>query len=289
MAIKASIALMLDVGGRLITIAKDSPYRLAEGGLRGVEAADYRLSMENNALTDGGYIASEAFDAREISITFGVADKAHTEAHRRLLLRYLNPKRQVTLTVTRTGVTRKIQGRIDGEIEFEQPNIRENYLYVTVNLLCPDPWFYDPEPVTHEFKKAVPLLTFPFNSLAGVGVMSGLVWRSDELEVDNPGDDAMGILATIKANGAIKNPKLTLDGGDYVRLISTLNSGDTAKISTVPKQKNIWINEASALVYDRQSVFFSVPAGKHTLVLSADSGAENAATSVACYFKYLGV
>ncbi len=59
MAIKASITLVLNVGGRLITIAKDSPYRLAEGGLSGVEAADYSLSMEDNALTDGGYITRE--------------------------------------------------------------------------------------------------------------------------------------------------------------------------------------------------------------------------------------
>lgn len=289
MAIKANITLVLDMGGRLITIAKDSPYRLAEGGLSGIEAADYSLSMEDNALTDGGYITRESFEPREISITFGIADKANTEAHRRLLLRYLNPKKPVELTITRTGVTRKIQGRVDGAIEFEQPNIRENYLYVTVNLLCPDPWFYDPEPMVHEFKKAAPLLAFPFNSLAGVGVMAGLVWRSDELEVENTGDDAMGIVAAIVANGTVKNPKLTLDGGEYVRLISTLQGGDTAKISTLPKQKNIWINDKSALVYDRQSVFFSVPTGKHTLVLSADSGAENAATSVACYFKYLGV
>ena len=202
MAISADIKLVLDIGGRIITIAKDAPYRIAEGGLSGLEAADYKLTMEDKALTDGGYIAKERFEAREISITFGIADKKNTEAHRRLLLRRLNPKEPVTLTVTRTGITRKIEGKIDGAPEFAQDNIRENTIYVTVDLTCPDPWFYDPEPVVYEFRRAIPLLTFPFNSLAGVGIMSGLTWRSDKLEIENIGDDAMGIVAVISANGA---------------------------------------------------------------------------------------
>ena len=286
----ATLEIVLDVGGYQIRIAKDSPYRIAENGTRGLESGEYRLDLEENAVTDGGYITWEHFEPRPIELTFGISDKKNTEAYRRLLLRYLNPKRPVTLTVTRTGVTRRIEGKIDGELEFSQPNIVQDTLYVTVSIICPDPWFRAAEGAeVLRFEKAVPLFTFPFNSLSGVGVMAGLVWRSDELTIVNDGDDAMGIVATISATGQIKNPKITLDGGEYVRLITVLETGDEAKISTVPKQKNVWLNGQSAVVYDRTSVFFQVPTGEHTLVLSADAGAENAATTVECQLKYLGV
>lgn len=289
MAIDASITLVLDMGGHMVRIAKDSPYRLAQDGVKGLEAAENMLTLKQNAQVDGGYIEKEAFQARNITITFVVDDRANTEAHRRLLLRYLNPKQQGTLTVTRSGVTRKIGCKIDGAIEFLQPNIREDRLKVTVNLICPDPWFYEEQATEYEFKNVKPLFTFPFNSLVGVGIMSGLVWRSDELTVENAGDDAMGILLTIQAQGEIRNPKVTLDDGEYIRLLTVLQSGDKAQISTIPKKKDIWINEERALVYDRQSVFFSVPTGKHTLKISADNGVEHAVTKMECSLKYLGV
>ena len=40
MAIDASITLVLDMGGHMVRIAKDSPYRLAQDGVKGLEAAD---------------------------------------------------------------------------------------------------------------------------------------------------------------------------------------------------------------------------------------------------------
>lgn len=289
MAIKPEIILNLVIGQRAVRIAKDSPYRLLAGGLSGIESAGYRITLGENALTDGGYITREAFEPREISISFCVDDKENTEAHRQMLLRYLNPKQKVTLHITRSGVTRKIEGQIDGEIIFEQPNIMQDRLKVSLNLLCPDPWFYDEQPFALEFKKVAPLLTFPFNSLEGVGIMSGLVWRTGEMDITNPGDDAMGIQAEIMARGEIVNPRLSLDDGQYVRLLTVMKAGDRAEISTIPKQKDIKINGKSSFLYDRKSAFFSIPPGKHTLTILADSGAENAATEVLCYVKYLGV
>lgn len=282
------IILTLRFGDKEIRIAKDSVFRLLAGGLKGVEAADYELSTEKSAGMDGEYVQTEKFGPRSIGIEFSVADRARTEDYRDLLMRYINPRREGTLIVERNGVRRKIGVKMDGRMEFDQANIITDRLHVSLNLFCPDPWFYDAEETERGFIAHAPLLTFPFNSVVGVGITSGATWTTDALTINNDGDAPMGVMVDIVADGPITNPGVKLDD-KAIKAICSMQGGDKLHISTVERQKTIELNDGVLLNYDRQSVFFQVPPGNHTLIITADSGVDKATSKVTYAMRYLGV
>lgn len=186
---------------------------------------------------------------------------------------------------------RDYSGKVNGSITFSQPNIKRDFLHTTVNLICPDPWFYDTEETVKEFKQAVPLLTFPFNSIKNVGITSGVFYRSELATVNNTGDTDIGVVIEVEAMGAVSNPMaILLDGlGTGVSTIVNMNTGDKLAISTIPRQKSIKLNGQNVFLFERSSVFFQLPRGETTIQVTATAGASNMINSIRYRLKYLGV
>lgn len=281
------ITLKMAFGETVIEISKNSVYRLLAGGLTGIEAAEYLVSLDENAIIDGAYVTSKKFAPRNIGISFCVTDRKNSETYRSFLISAMNPQRPGVLTVERNGVSRKINFEVNGAPNFTQDNIMTDRLRVSINLICPDPWFYDSQEHDEDMKMVVPLLTFPFNSLQGIGITSGTVWASDSMEIDNTGDGPIGVVVEITANGPVSNPYIMCNG-QYVRAICNMETNDVLEISTVERQKDIQINGESLVNYDRKSVFFELPEGTSTLQFGAASGANNATSKVKYTLKYLG-
>lgn len=282
------ITLKMIFGDTVVEISKNSVYRLLAGGLTGTEAAEYLVSLDENALIDGSYVTSEKFSPRNIGINFCVTDRANSETYRKFLISCINPQKPGVLIVDRNGVSRKINFMVNGAPIFTQNNIVTDRLHVNLNLICPDPWFYDSEENESDMVETVPLLTFPFNSLQGVGITSGTRWHSESMEVNNTGDGPIGIVVEITANGAIKNPYIMCNG-EYVKAIYSMATNDVMEFSTIQRQKDIRINGESLVNYDRKSVFFELPVGTSTIQVGAVSGAGNATTKIRYALKYLGV
>ena len=91
---------------------------------------------------------------------------------------------------------------------------------------------------------------------------------------------------TVEDDGT--NIKITMNG-QYVRVIKTMAIGDTIQIDTNKGQKNIYFNGESQFIFDRKSIFFQLPVGENTIVISADAGIKDAKASFTYSFKYLGV
>lgn len=282
------ITLKLHFGETVIEISKNSVYRLLAGGLTGTEAAEYLVSLDENALIDGSYVVSEKFSPRNIGISFCVTDRKNSETYRSYLISAINPQKTGSLVVERNGVSRKINFIVNGAPIFTQNNIVSDRLKANINLICPDPWFYDSEENESDMVETVPLLTFPFNSLQGIGVTSGTVWHAESVVINNTGDGPIGIVAEIIANGAIQNPYI-MCGGKYVKAICNMVANDVIEFSTIQRKKDIRINGESLVNYDRKSVFFELPIGTSTLQFGATSGAENATVKIRYSLKYLGV
>ena len=283
------IKLIINIGGEQIIIARDSVYRLLAGGITGIESADLETVMSEYAAMDGGYIDAVRVPPRHISVLFAVDERKQTEELRKKLIAFFSPRKQGTLIVERANRSRKIRFYLSEQPEFIQDNIIDDRLHVRVNMICPDPYFEDVTPTTVNFMKPLPLLTFPFNSLAGVGITAGVLEITDTTTLVNNGDMPVGIICDITANGGtVTNPKITMNG-QYVRVIKALAIGDTIQIDTNKGQKNIYFNGESQFIFDRKSIFFQLPVGENTIVISADAGIKDAKASFTYSFKYLGV
>lgn len=283
-----SITLTLLFGNETITIAKNSVYRLLAGGLHGVSAADYLVSLDESALIDGGYVSAEKFLPRNINIAFSVTDLKNSETYREYLVSTINPLKAGTLIIGRSGVTRKINFKVQGAPTFEQNNIFVDRLHVYLNLVCPDPWFHDVSESEADFVETVPLLTFPFNSIQGAGITAGTIHRSTSTTVNNTGDAPTGVTVTIVANDTVTNPYVQL-GTQKITANCVMDTNDKIQFSTVSGAKDIRLNGAQVLNYSRQSVFFDLPLGKSTIEVGAKSGAKSMSATVRYALKYLGV
>ena len=125
--------------------------------------------------------------------------------------------------------------------------------------------------------------------MAGVGITAGILVVTDTATLVNDGDVPVGIVCDITASGGtVTNPKITMNG-QYVRVIKTLEIGDTLSIDTNQGRKDIYFNGESQFIFDRKSVFFQLPVGENTIVVSADAGIKDAKASFTYSFKYLGV
>lgn len=281
------ITFVLELGGRTLTISKKSVFRLI--GFDGIEASDIAIIVAENGSVDGGYIQSVQVVPRSITIEFAIADFQRTEELRLWLIKFFTPKVKGTLTVSRGGVSRRIGYNLAARPEFRQTNITQDRLLVSVSLICPDPYFYDIIPGEVRFLTYTPVASFPLTSMAAVGVTTGLMTVTDTAVVENNGDAPVGIICEITAaGGPVSNPKI-LCNGNYVRVIKEMTMGDTVKVDTRERRKNIYVNGNSEFIFDRTSVFFSLPVGKNTLTISADTGLTNAATTVSYTLKYYGV
>lgn len=282
------IIFSLVCGASTLLISRASVYRLMS--YDGIESTDIELNTANNAIMDGGYVQSTRLGMRSINIKFAVSDKAQTETLRAVLISFFKPKSEYTLYVTRNGVTRRIYCNLSSRPDFEQPNIIYDWLQVSINLTCPNPYFLDETDTTEQYLVYQALLNFPVTFFPGGGLTTGVQVTSNTISIVNSGDEEIGVIIDILADkGSITNPKITLDGVDYVKVVTVLTQGSTLTIDTRPGKKDILIDDVSSFIYDITSVFFSVPVGTHTLVISADAGVTNADASFTYALKYLGV
>ena len=53
------ITIKMIFGSTVVEISKSSVYRLLAGGLTGTESADYLVSLDEDAMVDGGYVTQK--------------------------------------------------------------------------------------------------------------------------------------------------------------------------------------------------------------------------------------
>ena len=98
-----------------------------------------------------------------------------------------------------------------------------------------------------------------------------------------------GIIATVRANGGdVVNPVISC-GDLYIKCPITLNDGDELVIDTRPKMKNIYKNGERFFTFDKNSTFFTLPAGESVMSVKCDSGGEYIDAVIEFTALYLGI
>lgn len=280
--------MYINSDGEILTIRQAKPYFL--------EKMDGTGSIRNTVNTfkapeqDGAFYVSSTLDMRNITLEGTIvaenADKAYEL--RKDFLRFFSPKK--------SGVLRYRDRQISCIVEEAAltVSVRERIPKFFLSLLCPSPFFETLEEVRQELASWDALLEFALEIPVG-GVELGARQPSQIIAVDNIGDVSCGCEIVFKALGSVTNPELLhLDTGEYVRILTTMSSGDEFHIYTHFAGKRvisiIGTTQSNAFyLLDTDSDFFQLAPGINNLRYDASVNLELLDVSIYYRPQFLGV
>lgn len=270
-----------------LEISPESECRLVENGFTGFSSTGFDVKISSYASSVGGYAQRRRFAEREITLTFEI-ERSVTDELRRKIVTMMNPTVDCELEVEMFGVRRVIDVIPCDEAVFSRATFYD-LTEVTLSFVAPTVFFRDTSTISVKFLDACPMLTFPMNFMSGAGTVSGMYRTVDRTKMKNPGDWECGIIAAVRANGGnVVNPVISC-GDLYIKCPITLNDGDELVIDTRPKMKNIYKNGERFFTFDKNSTFFTLPAGESVLSVTCDSGGEYIDAEIEFTALYLGI
>ncbi len=281
--------ICLTSGVHTLEIAPDAPCRLIAGGLCGFDCTTLDVKVRSYAARSGGYPERRRFAERDLCVMFEIdADEEETEEIRRKIVTMMNPAVTCELTVDIYGAQRTIPVIPCGEAVFVRDTMYDRP-EVSLEFVAPDVFFRAAEPVEIPFRDPVALLTAPFTFYEGAGMTTGIFRTTGTAHLTNEGDADCGIVVEIIADGgAVVAPGIS-SGDAFVKCPVTLADGDTLVIDTRERLKNIYLNGERYFSFDRQSRFFSLPAGKNTVSVTCDAGEEYIRAKISYVPLYFGI
>ena len=281
MSREKDMILKFESGGQSILAGGDYDFKIKKA--EGFEASDYEFSTAANAQIDGISVTGRRTAARELTVEIECGD-----SERGRIIAFHNPKRSGKLTATINGRTRWIMYEVK-RFRFLQENLYDPLVY-QLTMTCPQPYFLDMSDFGKDLAAYIPLYAFPFVWLTGRDYTSEYRQFSTNFLVVNRGDVDTGMKVTFIAKDAVKNPKLYLQDGQYIRVIVDLEKGDQLTIETNKGKKSITLNRVNIINrIDRQSTFIGLEPGENTLTYTADDGYMNLEVRLYYTPMYLGV
>lgn len=239
---------------------------------------------------DGAFFVSSTLDMRNITVEGTIVAATQAEAYelRKNFLRFFSPKKPGTL------IFRDRQISCVVEEAALTVSIRERIPKFFLSLLCPSPFFETLDEVRQELASWDALLEFALEIPVG-GIEFGLRQPSQIIAVDNIGDVLCGCEIIFKAAGPVTNPELLhLDTGEFIRILTTMNSGDEFHIYTHFAGKRVVSviggTESNAFyLLDSNSNFLQLSPGMNNLRYDATNNLQLLDVSVYYRPQFLGV
>ena len=279
--------IIISCRDRSFEISPDSAAHLTEGGLVGFDMAGFDVTVCPYAAQHGGYAQKRRFAERELSLSFEI-DKSDEAEARRALVSMLDPRYDCTIDVTLRGVRRTITAIPCDTPVFRRPTFSD-LTAVTLYFTAPTVFFSGAKEESLKLHDCAGLLTFPMNFMSGAGLTAGFYRVYGSGTIENTGDVECGFVAKITAEGGtVVNPTIAL-GDSFIRCPLTLADGDTLTVDTRPKMKNILLNGERCFIFDKRSEFFTLPAGKSEISVTADRGEEFIGAVIEFKPNYCGV
>ena len=281
------ITIKITVDGQEITVGKNAPYKLLSHS--GLDNAAFEVSVQASGATDGGYIQSARISSRTVTVSFDIVGN-QADALRLALTRLFTPHKQVTLTVTRANVTRKISG-VFSMVTVTQGNIYENPT-VQLTIMCPNPYFVSIDNFGRNLAEKTAMFYLPAASPVGTTFPISVKAFEERVHLVNDGDVPAGLVAQFIMRGSVTNPLIrNYTTGNAVKVIDSFAQGDVLEVSTITGAKTVTKNGTNIInKTDRSSVFSDfLQVGDNEISYEAESG--EGSMDVYIYYSplYLGV
>lgn len=131
--------------------------------IKGISPPKADINTMEISTWDGDVYVSSRLSKRNIVLTFGIIGAPSVEDARHLLYKYFPIKKKVKLTFTTDS--RVVQ--TEGYVEENDVQIFSQNETAQISVICPDPYFYEPDISEHAFIGVEPLFEFPFENPVG--------------------------------------------------------------------------------------------------------------------------
>lgn len=255
----------------------------------GIHNYDGNVATIKSAFGVGVSYIGTSVNARSINLVIAFKDGSDLVTRKQQIYNVFPLKDHGTLYYYEADIERKINYYVENVTLTR----KANYVYATINLLCPSPYFMDSTETIATLQNWDKLLTFPLEIPDGTGIEFGSKNESTSIEIENNSHIAYGLTITFIANGTVVNPSLrNTRTNEIMTLNYTLELGEQIVVNTYNNEKSIThidsegneTNITNALVFGTK--FLQAPNGVNKYVTSATSGSSDLDCSISYYNYY---
>ena len=233
-----------------------SPYTIDV--IEGISPPDTNINLSEMALLDGKMYNSAKANERIISLAFAI--EYDVEFYRLQSYQVLRVKKPIRFTYKSDLRDVFIDGYI-GKVEVTHFDLKQ---IVTVEIVCPNPYFKKSAEDVQELWNVVKNFHFPFAITETEPIPLGWIEFNNDVTVENNGDVDTGLIIKFIAKGTISNPKIVnYDTAEYFGLNTTLISGDEVTINTNAGYKTVTLLRGG----NKSNLFNTIMAGSTWLQL----------------------
>lgn len=243
----------------------------------------------------GVYVTGTTLESRPINIIGWVVADSQADMTRRknFLNRFVNPLQQLRLHYEEYQIDGLPTKTISYGTDISTNN--EVLCKFMISLFCPDPLFHTENGTNVLIADWLPKFHFPLIIPKDKGIIMGLRSPASIATLNNDGSMPCGFVVTFEASGTVKNPYiLNILTQEKIRLVETMEAGETLRVSTVPNNKTVkkisnGVETNAFNLLDLSSTFFSLPVGETYIRYGAEEGVVNLSVNVYYDTGYLEV
>lgn len=258
-------------------------------GFEGFEQPSTDIQMSKAPYQDGKTFIDDIFDERVVTLTFTVfADDQQELFDRRYLInqKFNSHLGMGTLRLEQAEGSDYYLDVITKSINFIESN-KSGYTTAVVQLIAPNPFWYDPTQVEEIMVGFSGGFSFPFSFPVSFGQVGSQITISNSGNVDTP--------ILVYLYGEIEDPVVENTTTDESIIISqTIDDGDILIINTAFGEKSSMIlsggEYTNAFEYvDPDSVFWKLQPGDNSVRYTVSDEGENAGCRIYYYNRFSGV
>lgn len=271
-----------------VTFSRQPPYLLLAVSGTGSPKADVQL--QRAPYQDGATFIDALLEPRELEVEAAVLASTPEvlDQRRAILAQIFNPKLGPgTLRVEMEGFSREIEAVSEQAPVFPVggQNQGRTFQRVLLRLLCPDPWWRDPQESYVWLVGSEGGLRFPIRFPISFAKLSS------EMPLVNEGDTACPVV--IEFYGPANKPRVdNLTTGKFIEVNRELVAGQVLVINTAFGEKSVTVlpEGTNAMAWiNLESEFWQLVPGSNLVRYSALSGGESAKVAIRWRPRFVGV
>lgn len=202
--------------------------------ITGLNPPRANISRNDVALMAGSRYNSSKILEREIQLAFAVEYAA--EDGRLSVYDVLQTGKPVRLSYK----SDRLDVFVDGYVWNISPDYFAMKQIVTVDIICPSPYFKGAQEIVNDLSAIVSTFVFPFASVAEGELVFGYIDALQTIAIENEGNVETGLTIELYARGSVTNPKIyNYLTGEYIGINYTLAAGDLVTITTEAGNKTV--------------------------------------------------
>lgn len=253
--------------------------------VQGIFSPSFEVYTKSKANGRGLRVTGKQIKSRDITIVASATDTHKNDILRLAANKFFNPLHSFKVSIMYYNTTRWAECEIL-MIDCPQDNMDEP-TELKLMLLCPNAFLKSVDSFGKDISSISAGFFFPYVSTIDNGFNCGFYNFGNEVTVVNEGDVETQCKVIFDAKGVCKNPKISKNAREYVRILKELQEGDEIIVDF--ENGEITYNGERCTSIDRTSTFFYLDRGSNKLTASADENIANLSTVIYYNSEFLGV